>query len=148
PAGHPHDDRARRDAPALGDETAGRDDALRADLTAGQQQRAHADEGIATDAGTVQDGPVTDDNAFLDLLLQVVIRVDDAAILEVDAGAKGDPGQVAPDDGAVPDVDAGRQHHVARHHRIPRHVIIADCLHRRPLGPRALAVIVSDGADG
>ena len=114
----------------------------------GQQQRPHAHEGIPADEAAVQDGPMADDHAFLDLLRLVEIGVDDAAVLQIDARPQGDPGQVAAEDRAEPDVHPRRQHDVAADNGIIRHVIIleslASYLHCQPthgerLAPRLLA---------
>ena len=129
-AGHAHDHRARRDAPPLGDECAGGDQALLADLAAGQQQRPHADQGVAADAAAVQHRPVADDDPLLDVLRLAVVGVDDAPVLHVDARPQRDARQVAADDRAVPQVHPGRQHHVARHHHAGRQIEILDGLHR------------------
>src|SRR5262245_16198526 len=74
---------------------------------AAQQPAADADQRVAADAAAVQHGGVARDHALFDFLRTVGVRVDDATILQVDARTEGDPRQVAADDGAEPDVDAG-----------------------------------------
>src|SRR4051812_45127908 len=67
-ARYSHDDAARRDDHAFGDQAAGGDDALFANDGAAEQRRPHADEGVAADADAVEDRAVADDDAGLDLV--------------------------------------------------------------------------------
>ena len=107
-AGQPHHHRSRRNAPALGHEAAGGNNAFFTDLAAGKEQGAHPDQRLPADAGAVQDGSVAHDHAFLNYQRGVGVGMSDAAVLEVAPRPERDPGQVAANDGTEPDVDARR----------------------------------------
>src|SRR5262249_37721175 len=87
---------------------------------------------IAADDATVQHGAMAHDDAFTDVLRFAVVRVDNAAVLNVDARPERDARQIAANDGPVPEIDAGRKYHIAGHHHARRAIITFDRLHRRP----------------
>src|SRR5262249_45998306 len=86
------------------------------------------------DPPTVQDRPVPGHHPLLDVLRHVVVGVDDDAVLQVDAGAEGDPGQVAADDDVKPQVDAGGQVYVTDDQRGVGEGHVAHLPHQRLAG--------------
>src|SRR5438093_12558277 len=87
-----HDHGMRPDAPLLRHHRAGGDQAFLADLAVGQQPRPDADERLAADSSAMQDGPVSDHDAFFNILGDVVIGMNDATVLNIDPRPQGDPG--------------------------------------------------------
>src|SRR5262249_1021210 len=133
PRRHAHYNRARRNTSALRHDCPGSDQALLADVAARQQHRSHPNEGVAADADAVQHGPVPDNNALLQVHRSIGVGVDDTAVLDVDARAERDGGEVATDDRAVPEIDPGREDDIARDHHPRRDIVVVDQVHGVPL---------------
>src|SRR5262249_31757569 len=94
-----------------------------------QPAGADADEGILADRLAVENGSVADDHALGNVLRCVGVGVHDAAVLQVDPGPEGDPGQVAAEHAAVPDIDSRRQDHIAGDDGILGYVKVVDGFH-------------------
>src|SRR3954452_8062887 len=77
----------------------------------------------------MQDRPVADDNAFLNVEWAVKVGMNDTTVLKVNTRTEGDARQVAAEDGAIPEVDPRGKDDVPRDHRPRRDVVIMDSVH-------------------
>lgn len=68
-----------------------------------KQHGIHTDKHTMANAGTVQHGPVAGGDLLADGLINAGVAMNDDAILDVGAAAKGDAGDIATDDGTEPD---------------------------------------------
>src|SRR5260221_507850 len=73
----------------------------------------HADEAAAADELAVDDGAVADDHVVFDDVRDAGVAVNDGLVLDVDAAADGDGGDVAANDGVEPDAGLAAHLHVA-----------------------------------
>jgi len=112
-AGDAHDDHAVGDVKAWWDERSGADDAAVSDVGSAHDDGAHSDECVVADTFAVDDGGVSDDDVAADAVGVAVVAVDDGVVLDVCAIADEDGGDVASDDGAVPDADVVAESDVA-----------------------------------
>src|SRR5205085_11657693 len=81
----------------------------------------------------MQHSPVTGHDSFFNVLRFIGIGVDDATILEVDAGSEMDRREIPADHAPVPDVDTWLELHVADDDRARGDVKPLDGLHSMPL---------------
>ena len=81
------------------------------------------------DVPAVQNRPVSDHHASLNVLVRLGVGVDNDAVLEIHAGPKRDARQVAAHDHPKPEIDSRAEHHVARHDRRAGHIEVRNRLH-------------------
>src|SRR5262249_44282245 len=113
-----HDQTARRNRGAFGEEGAGGDDAALADDYAIQDGDAHADEAAIHDGAAVErDSMAYGDVVPEDERVFVLHDVEDGAVLNVGARADADVVDVASDDAERPDAGVFTDDHVADNDR-------------------------------
>ena len=114
---HPRDQGAGRDHGALPDDRPRRDEGAPADAGAGEHDGSHADQAAVLDETAVEDGAMTDRDALPQDHVAVLVRVRDAAVLDVAPRAHRDGAAVRAQHAAVPDARLRPEAHVADEHR-------------------------------
>ena len=115
-----HNERAGRNASALGDQRVRADDAALADNRAVEDRRAHANQAFVFHGAGVEDRAMADGNELADNDRQVVGEMYDAAVLDVGALADLDVIDVTAQDGSRPDAAAGGETDIADHDGLGR----------------------------